>query len=282
MITFLEVTLQQNYFSFCNNIYQPEKGVSMGSPISNMVEEIFLQDLEKTHLKQILDKQNITFYTRYVDDILLIYNTKHITPEIIHSYINKIHPNLQFTPTLEHNNSVSFLDLLIIRHPTQIEIDIFRKPTTTDTTINYTSNHPTEHKMAAYHHMINRMTALPLSAEKRIAEWQNIRTIANNNKFPIHYITKLRTQIQRKTQINTTDNNNNKWATYTYHSPKVRMITNLFKQTDIKIAFKSTSTLQQLNKPKFQDTTQEQDKSGIYKMTCKTCNKAYIGQTSRI
>jgi len=35
MITLLEVTLQQNYFSFCNNIYQPEKGVFMGSPISN-------------------------------------------------------------------------------------------------------------------------------------------------------------------------------------------------------------------------------------------------------
>ena len=45
MITLLEVTLQQNYFSFCNNIYQPEKGVSMGSPISNTVAEIFLQDL---------------------------------------------------------------------------------------------------------------------------------------------------------------------------------------------------------------------------------------------
>jgi len=143
----------------------------MGSPISNMVAEIFLQDLENTHLKQILDKQNITFYTRYVDDILLIYNTKHTIPEIIHSHINKIHPNLLFNPTLEHNNNISFIDLLIIRHPTKIEIDIFRKPTMTDTTINYTSNHPTEHKMAAYRYLINRMMSLPLSTEKRITEW---------------------------------------------------------------------------------------------------------------
>ena len=51
------------------------------------------------------------------------------------------------------------------------------------------------------------------------------------------------------------NNNNNRWATFTYHSPKARMITNLFKQTDIKIAFKSTNTLQKLIKPKFQDTT---------------------------
>jgi len=170
MITLLEVTLQQNYFSFCNNIYQTQKAVSMGSPISNTVAGIFLQDLENTHLKQTLVAQNITFYARYVDDILLIYNTKHTTPETTHSHINKVHPNLQFTPTFEYNNSISFLDLLIIRHPTQIEIDIFRKPTTTDTTINYTFNHPTEHKMAAYRYLINTMLSHPLSTERRIAE----------------------------------------------------------------------------------------------------------------
>ena len=93
-------------------------------------------------------------------------------------------------------------NLLIIRHPTQIEIDIFRKPTMTDTTINYTSNHPTEHKMAAYRYLIKRMMSLSVSTEKRFTEWQNIRNIANNNKFPIHDITKLRTQIQHKTQTN--------------------------------------------------------------------------------
>jgi len=152
MITLLEVTLQQNYFSFCNNIYQPEKGVSMGSPISNTDAEIFLQNLENTHLKQILDAKNITFYARYVDDILLIYNTKHTTPEITNSHINKTHPNLKFTATFEHNNSISFLDLLIIRHHTQIEIDIFRKPITTDTTINYTSNHPSSSSIGTTAH----------------------------------------------------------------------------------------------------------------------------------
>ena len=171
MITLLEVTLQQNYFSFCNNIYQPEKGVSMGSPISNTDAEIFLQNLENTHLKQILDAKNITFYARYVNDILLIYNTKHTTPKIIHNHINKVHPKLQFTPTFENNNNISFLDLLIIRHLTQVEIDIFRKPTT-DTTINYTSNHPTEHNLAVYRYLINRMLSLPLSTERRITVWQ--------------------------------------------------------------------------------------------------------------
>ena len=136
--------------------------------------------------------------------------------------------------------------------------------------------------MAAYRYLINRMFSLPLSTEGRIAEWRKIRSITNNNKFRIYHIAKLTAQIQRKTQMNTTNNsNNNKWATFTYHSSKVRKINNLFKQTDIKIAIESTSTLQQLTNPKTQDTTQEHDKSGIHKLTCKAYNRAYIGQTGR-
>ena len=45
--------------------------------------------------------------------------------------------------------------------------------------------------------------------------------------------------------------------------------------------FKSTNTLQQFTKPKIANSTQEQDKSGIYKLTCNTCKMSYIRQTSR-
>jgi hypothetical protein len=120
ILILLESVLQQNYFSFQNNTYQPEKGVSMASPISNTVAEIFLQYLEGTHLKHILESKHIVFYTRYVDDILMKYNTKYTTPETIHQHINKTNPNLQFTPSHENNNSLRCLDLLLIRQPDKI------------------------------------------------------------------------------------------------------------------------------------------------------------------
>ena len=186
ILMLLETVLHQNYLSFQNNTYQPEKGVSMGSPISNTVAEIFLQYLENTHLKHILESKQIIFYTRYVDDILMIYHTRHTSPETIHQHINKIHSNLQFTLSHENNNSLNFLDLHLIRQPDKIEIDIFRKPTTTDTTINFSSNHPNEHKMAAYRYLTNRMTSLPLTADREETEWQKILTIAKNNNFPAH------------------------------------------------------------------------------------------------
>ena len=75
----LKTTLEQNYFTFLDKLYQPEKGVSMGSPLSNTIAEIFLQHLEQIYLKQLLDANTIIFYTRYVDDILTVYNTKLIS-----------------------------------------------------------------------------------------------------------------------------------------------------------------------------------------------------------
>ena len=45
----LQIILKQDYFSFQYNSYQPEKGFSMGSPISNTIAEIFLQYLEDMH-----------------------------------------------------------------------------------------------------------------------------------------------------------------------------------------------------------------------------------------
>jgi hypothetical protein len=153
----------------------------MGSPVSGVMAEIFLQHPENTQLKQIIDKNNIIFYTRYVDDILIIYDTNKISPETISDHINCIHPALKLTPTHEHN-TINFLRLTIIKHPSKIEIDIYRKPTTY--AINDTSNHPTEHKMAAYRYMINRMLTLPLTAERRNNEWQKILTIVDNNQYP--------------------------------------------------------------------------------------------------
>jgi len=124
------------------------------------------------------------------------------------------------------------------------------------------------------------MMFLPVTAERRQVEWQKIITIARNNSFPLHLITKLKIHIQHKTHT-TNDDNNKKWVTFTVYSPKIRKITNLFKQTNINIAFKSTNTIQQQTIPQNYATIQYYNKSGIYKLACKTCNNAYIGQTSR-
>jgi hypothetical protein len=149
-------------------------------------------------------------------------------------------------------------------------------------TINFLSNHPTEKKTATYRHHITRMHSLPSTPKQKQTEWPLIQLIAQNNNFPQKLIQNLCLQIQcKKTNQDETNGNNKTWTTFTYYSPTIRKITNLFKHTNIGIAFKSTNTLQQLTKPKQVSNTQELDKSGIYKRKCNTCQMSYIGQTSR-
>jgi hypothetical protein len=62
----------------------------MGSPISSIIAKIFFQQMEEQYIK-LLDSRNIIFHTRYVDDILIIYDSNKIQPKLIEAHI-KLNP----------------------------------------------------------------------------------------------------------------------------------------------------------------------------------------------
>jgi hypothetical protein len=149
----------------------------------------------------------------------------------INTYINKIHNNIKLNPTYEEHDSVAFLDLTITRRHSKLGVDIYREPTTTDTTINFLSNHPIEQIMAAFRFHITTMHSLPLNSDKKQIEWETIQSIAKNNNFPQHLLLKLNRQILHKlNNKNTSKNDKNIWTKFTFHSPKIRKITNLLKK----------------------------------------------------
>jgi hypothetical protein len=96
------------------------------------------------------------------------------------------------------------------------------------------------------------MLSLPLTPEREKTEWDTIKTIAKSNNFPIKIIKRLKSQIQQKTRTKPKPETEKKtkWAVLTYHNPNIRKITNLFKHTNINIAFRNTNTLQCLSKQK--------------------------------
>jgi hypothetical protein len=70
----MQTTLAQNYFKFNEEFYQPQKDIAMGSPLSGLVAELFLQYFELHTVKHSLETKSVIFYTRYVDDILIVYD----------------------------------------------------------------------------------------------------------------------------------------------------------------------------------------------------------------
>ena len=127
--------------------------------------------------------------------------------------------------------------------------------------------------------------SLPLTSNKKQVEWTTIQTVAQNNGFLTTFIKWLNQQIQHKhnneEHINNEQHTHTIRTTLTYYSPLVRKITNLFKCTNIEIAFKTTNTIQHITRPTTHQNTTVQEKSGIYKLTWNTCRLSHIGQTSR-
>jgi hypothetical protein len=90
---------------------------------------------------------------------------------------------------------------------------------------------------------------------------------------PQHILQKLKEQI-------IPNDNHKTWTTFTYYSSKLRKTTNIFKNINIIIAFRSTNTIKHLTKRKTNNTTPLYDKCGFYQ-TCNNCHRPYIGQTKR-
>jgi len=126
---------------------------------------------------------------------------------------------------------------------------MYRKPIHTDVTIQFSSNHPLEHKPAVFNFYINRMLALPIKKQAKHQEWKNILAIAQNNGFPLHIIQNLETKLtakKRKQKLPTTTTQQTKnWIKVPYHIPQIRKIPNLFKPTNLNIAIRATNTIHQ-------------------------------------
>ena len=69
--------------------------------------------------------------------------------------MNNTQKYFEFKVTEEKNKTINYLDIYIHRNNYNIQLGNYRKPTQTDTTIHFTSNHPLQHKLAAYIFYIN-------------------------------------------------------------------------------------------------------------------------------
>ena len=85
----------------------------------------------------------------------------------------------------------------------------------------------------------------------------------------------------KSTNITTTSLSRKIRTTFTYFSPTIRTVTNLFKHTNLQITYKTTNTIQQLVQYTPYKRKTEHERSGIYRLTCNACNLSYIGQTNR-
>jgi hypothetical protein len=130
-------------FQFLNTFYTQETGHAMGAPTSSIFSEIYMQNVKNTAIYDILVNNNIHGYFRYVDDILIVYNTSITNIHDVFNSFNNLMPTMKFTMEKEIDNKINFLDVTIQKETDSLFFNVYRKPTTTDTSFRTT---PVTHK----------------------------------------------------------------------------------------------------------------------------------------
>ena len=287
LFVLLRVALEQDFFDFDGNTYKQGLGLAMGSPLSPFLSEVFMNHLETEYISKLNSfNKHILHWCRYVDDIFAVFQGNET--DILHfvSELNNIHKNIKFTYELEINNSLPFLDIKVYRSLNSFTYEIYHKNTATDHVIPYDSNHPPSHKLSAFRSFFHRLFSIPLSELNFEKELNIIRNIALNNGFPLSVIDRLFHRQQRRfitTKLTTLQNPPSdpyRFFSLPYLPPISNIIQNSFKHESIKFSFKPVYTLRSLL-PSSKSPTDVLERCGVYRLSCKTCGKFYIGKTER-
>ncbi|EFN61454.1 hypothetical protein EAG_10027, partial [Camponotus floridanus] len=138
----IETVLVSTSFSFNGQFYEQIFVRPMGSPLSPVLTDIVMDDLE-THCLSLLSF-NVPLYYRYVHDIFNIVSRSKID-EIVSTF-NNYHQRLTFTHRTESDSCISFLDMTVIRSNGRLLTDWYRKLTCSNRYINFYSKHPFKYK----------------------------------------------------------------------------------------------------------------------------------------
>jgi len=284
MILF-DTCLKQNYFRFNNVFYKQLHGLSMGSPISPLVADIFMNYLET----KIFDSNNdnlkyIKYWYRYVDDILCLWTGTIDQLNEFLTFINNIHKNIKFTLEVDSNHSINFLDLKITIENNRHVFGIFRKPTFTDSIIPAKSRHHISQKMSYFHSVLHRLINIPVKDDEFQKELLIIKQIAYNNGYNANLVDeilhkKLKQKNLQSVYMKVVNDNDKKWRRIKYLGhPSTSVISKI--NDKITPAYYNKTTLDNLLL-NCKDVYKKEERSGVYVIYCEDCDAKYIGQTGR-
>ncbi|XP_047543194.1 uncharacterized protein LOC125075524, partial [Vanessa atalanta] len=175
-----------------------------------------------------------------------------------------------FTMELEANNSLAFLDILIIRNPDNtLSHTVYRKPTHTNKYLNGDSHHHPSQLATVGKSLFQRAHHL-CDAEHLEDELLQVKLALHQNKLPVprqHRRSRIKTPTVERQP-----------AFLPYVKGVTDRIGNILKRASIKTIYKPHKKVSQFLRPIKSNIPLQT--AGVYKLECE-CGLSYIGQTKR-
>jgi retron-type reverse transcriptase len=103
--------LTSTYFCFDEQYYEQTDGVAMGSPLSPVIANFYMEEFEKTAIEQTTHKP-VCWY-RYVDDTFVIWPHSQDRLQDFLNHLNGLQKKIQFIMEIEKDGHLPFLDINI-------------------------------------------------------------------------------------------------------------------------------------------------------------------------
>ncbi|XP_023240139.1 uncharacterized protein LOC111638620 [Centruroides sculpturatus] len=269
----------QSLFTFYGIVYKQRKGVPMGSPMSGLLCELVVRQLEKEVLGEFME--DIILYKRYVDDVLIIWKDERRIEEFL-SMINNNNHGLKLKLEQKSPMQIHFLDIDIKFKQGCVQAAVYLKPTHAPLYIPAWSNDPFRYKMSSFKALIKRAFLYCTNIQDRLNEINRIKKVAKNLGYKTSTINGLIKGYKQGTSKR--DGRKNRFNKFTYNKNVEGIMEELCTYKDTRTVYKRAPNIYRLLRND-KDKVGMKEKAGVYRIPFENQQlgvaKDYVGVTTR-
>nr|XP_053627747.1 uncharacterized protein LOC128685277 [Cherax quadricarinatus] len=270
----IRLCVDSNSFSFQGKYYSQTFGVAMGSPLSPVLANLYMENF-KTVLLPTLDVQP-SLWLRYVDDIFALWPHDSSLFQPFLEALNDLAPSIKFKAEWESNSLLPFLDFHVHRSDTGFSFSVYRKPMHSGMYIHYYSYHASPVKKSV---LISLFLHSLLICDPQFlpAEISTLHNSFSHLGYPSHFIDSALSHAKCNffsPKLSTPGNSS------ILCLPYISGLSNLnssLRPLDIKLTFRQTNTL---STNLVHTSPPSTDVPDVYSISC-SCPLQYFRETGR-
>ena len=285
IIGLLEFCITSTYFSFQGKFYEQVEGAAMGSPLSPIVANIYMENFEVEAI--ISAPSPPQFWKRYVDDTFTILQSS--KKEEFLEHLNSIDQQIKFTAEEpREDGAMPFLDILVSPgRDGSLSTSVYRKPTHTDLYLQWENHHPLSSKYSVIGTLQHRANTICSNAQLLHKEEKHLHQALKRCQYPNWALNKVKHKMRNPGTRTTANRNRNitqrSYMVVPYYAGLSENIKNIGKKFGVQVHCKGGTTIKNLlMAPKDKDPMLKE--SGvIYRYHCDRvdCDEEYIEESSR-
>ena len=203
----LEYCLKSTHFVLQGKYYEQLEGAAMGSPLSPIIANIYMEEFETKALSTAPNPPNL--WKRFVDDTFVVIKTSH--REEFFKHINSIEESIHFTAEdTQTDGSLPFLDTLVTPQAEgTLSTSVYRKPAHTNQYLQRDNHHAISGKYSVISTLFHRAKEICSSKQQLEEEQEHIQQALSSCKYPKWALNR----IKKKTRVHIQSRNKGKRLT---------------------------------------------------------------------